>query len=275
MNHHPQVQEQLRAAILAEAGRLGHHLTPFYPELNGPDQLAMCSQCGGRITVNGHLHALEFACDGNKLRALESGAWLTGGTASLLLERFERELKELPPDVARFFDPGEFDPPNRMLRSNDGVWNLSWLLREDPHLPIDEDNPQTPGGLVDLQRMVSEEGFFAARYIGPLFNPNPFEDETLWDVLPLEPGTLGLAYECEGIDGKFYWHFRRLEGITGYCVSYEDFDFKLSPKEFLAAQKALIPTPPGTYLCDPDSRAQGRAEAEEALEAQAALLDDY
>lgn len=275
MNHHPQVQEQLRAAILSEAKRLDHDLTLFYPEVDGPDQLAICQKCGGRITVNGHLEALAFACDGSKLRALESGAWLTGHTAPLLLERFERELKELPPSVARFFDPGEFDPPNQWLTSDDGVWRLSWLMREDPHLPISHDNPQTPGGLVDLQRMIKEDGFFPARYIGPLFNPNEFEDEALWDVLPLKPNTLGLAWECQGRDGKFRWRFRRLKGVTGYYVSDEDLDFNLDRKDLLAAQKALIPTPLGTYLCDPDSRAEGRAEAEEALEAQAGILDDF
>jgi len=281
MNHHPEVIRQRMKAMRAEAKRLGHRLTSFsrsYDPDAGATRYACCLDCGGRLIVSGdfdsgdaHLNALTFSCNArdNGLRAIESQAWLIGCAPRLLLKRFGRALEdEVPPHIRRFFDPGEFDPIGGFLRSDDQVWRLEWILREDPWMPIDEDNPQSRGGLVKLQRMVAQHRMKPARYIGPYLNPNIGRDKTLWEVMPLEPGELGWAYfSHEGEEDQFghtpiRGRFRRHQGVTGYAVtggtlirgtaSKSNLDFDLSDEERGIVEASQIPTPEEAEVQDPE-----------------------
>jgi len=282
MNHHPDVIQHRKKAMLAESKRLGHRLTPFKSRASDPaqeaDLYACCLDCGARLVLSGdfdsgdfdcgeaHLNALTFSCHpgGNALRALESQAWLLSLSPTLLLKRFERALEEeVPPHIRRFFDPGEFDPLGGFLRSDDQVWRLEWILREDPWMPIDEENPQSREGLVKLQRMVAEHRMKPARYVGPYLNPNIGRDKTLWEVMPLEPGALGWAYfSHEGEEDQFghtpiRWRFRRTSGVTGYAITggttgKSNFDFALSDEERGIVEASQIPTPEEAEVQDPE-----------------------
>jgi len=176
--NHPKEQERLLEIIHIEAKKLGHSLSSFYyetyEETMGAKRHAYCRRCGARLTLGGDLEALNVRCQsqGNRLRAIESQAWLTGISPQLLLERLEQALEELSPDIARFFAPGDFNPDSEELLSNDGIWRLKWLLRDQDNLPISQDNPQSPTGMVELQRMVADKRLFPARYIGPRLNPD-------------------------------------------------------------------------------------------------------
>jgi len=281
MNHHPDVIQHRKKAMLAESKRLGHRITPFESRASDPaqeaDLYACCLDCGARLVLSGDysgdfncgeagLNALHFSCNpgGNGLRALESQAWLLRLSPTLLLKRFERALEdEVPPHIRRFFDPGEFDPLGGFLRSDDQVWRLEWILREDPWMPIDEENPQSREGLVKLQRMVAEHRMKPARYVGPYLNPNIGRDKTLWEVMPLEPGALGWAYfSHEGKEDQFghtpiRWRFRRTSGVTGYAITggttgKSNFDFALSDEERGIVEASQIPTPEEAEVQDPE-----------------------
>jgi len=256
--NHPKEQERLLEIIHIEAKKRGHYLSPFYSETYeetmGAKQHACCQRCGARLTLGGDLEVLSVPCQsqGNRLRAIESQAWLIGISPQLLLERLEQELEELPPDIARFFDPGDFDPDNEELVSNDGIWRLKWLLRDQDNLPIGEDNPQSPTGMVELQRMVADKRLFPARYIGPRLNPNISDDPELWIVQPLEPNTLGLAYRVKPMSGPVYWCFRRSQGVTGHYVPYEALDFELTADQVQEVNTGRVETPPQATVQDPE-----------------------
>lgn len=314
MNHHPDVIAHRKKAMLTEAKRLVHQITPFESRASDTAQeadfYACCLDCGARLVLSGdydgdfdcgeaNLNALTFSChpEGNGLRALESQAWLLRLSPTLLLARFKRALEEeVPPHIRRFFDPGEFDPLGGFLRSDDQVWRLEWILREDPWMPIDEENPQGREGLVKLQRMVAEQRMRPARYVGPYLNPNIGRDKTLWEVMPLEPGELGWVYfSHEGGEDQFgftpvQWRFRRSQGVTGYAIGgpttsehatseravtgrdqsgvvrgsvlkakTKTFDFDLSEEERLLVEASQIPTPEEAEVQDPEVIAAIRA----------------
>lgn len=217
-------------AIRAHTRKLGHSLTPFYrktyDENDGEELIACCTKCGRRINggYNRGDEALDGPCDGNEARALESGAWLTGHAPRLLLRRLARAVQEMDPRLHRFFDPGDFHAGNQWLLSEDGVWRLKRYLRDLPDFPVDDENPQPPEGLVELQRLVPAAQMRAARYVGKRHNPNIGDDTRYWLVQPLEPGTRGVAYQVDD-DRSVHWRFRRQGGVTGYYVASDDIAF--------------------------------------------------
>jgi len=90
----------------------------------------------------------------------------------------------------------------------------------------------------------------------------------LWEVVPLEPGTLGWAYfSHEGEEDQFghtpiRWRFRRTSGVTGYAVtggtlirgtvSKSNLDFDLSDEERRIVEARQIPTPEEAEVKDPE-----------------------
>lgn len=208
-------------ALSAHVKTLGHDMTVFYYNTYDPmhnaHQNACCKKCGRKLSYRGeedHNDAMEFSCIPDDERALESRAWLTSVSPRLLLQRLTEAVSELPTELQKFFDPGHFDASREILDSTDLIWRLQWYLRERPRDPISESNPQYPGGIVELERLVRQEDIFEARYIGPTINPNIGDDPDYWSIVELDTDTDGIAYR----DDDELWRFRRITGTTGYGI---------------------------------------------------------
>lgn len=246
---HPSTEGQQLHAFCAHAKSLGHDLTPFHFEtfhaVDGANRIACCKICGRRLSFGGsggYSDALYHLCDADADRALEGMAALTGGVPTLLLARLTTAVAELPDEVRRFFVPGHFDDRMQCLESEDYVWCLQWHPRKCPDGPIDQDNPQPPDGIVELERRVPEKAMRPARYVGRRYNPNLSEDPKDWLVEPLSPQTQGLAYYVD----ENRWYFRRTEGVVGYYVKREDVEFETPALRRTSAITALAATAPGS-----------------------------
>ncbi len=229
---HPSTDVIELQALSAHVKTLGHDMTVFYhetyDEIDDARQNACCKRCGRKLSYGGADYdndAMKFPCLPDEERARESSAWLTGASPRLLLERLTQEVAKLPIELQRLFDPGHFDAGRERLDSEDWIWRLKWYLRDRPQDPISASNPQPPGGIVELERLVSKENIFKARYIGPKVNPNIGDNPDYWLVEELDTDTDGIAYQDEG----GVWRFRRITGAVGYRVPYEH--LRLLPAE--------------------------------------------
>ena len=218
---HPLTDIYNLQALSAHVKTLGHDMTVFYYNTYDPmdnaHRNACCKKCGRKLSYGGKEEdndTMNFPCILDDESARESRAWLTGVSPRLLLQRLTEAASELPTELRKFFDPGHFDASRQRLDSTDFIWRLQWYLRERPKEPISDSNPQLPGGIVQLERLVSQENIFKARYVGPKLNPNIGNDEDYWLTVELDTETDGIAYR----DEDELWRFRRVTGTTGYGI---------------------------------------------------------
>ncbi len=239
--HSIPLRRQMIGDAYAQATSLGHRLTRFhelevrylYTGFEMPPEhrlLAVCQKCGREAKLpNGYGEALYMDCEPDPLGAAQAMAALTAQVPALLYSRLTQAAQALPEDIALYFEPGQFDTHRQHLWSNDGIWRLSWSLRQHPDLPITPDNPQSAAGRVELHRQVAQSHIFPVRYTGPLRDPNISDDPLRRRIRPLLPDEVGLAIRIE--DAGYsrhddHWRFRRLGGARAYRVPPYHLDFK-------------------------------------------------
>jgi hypothetical protein len=252
MSFHSLFRTKAIEAARLQSRYLNHSLTPLYeytPEGEETQLLGHCTNCGMRVNVDSarrslHGEGLHLPCDHNSLRCIESRAWIISKNPALMMRRFEQELEQFDEAQRALFEDGDFQPLNYALFSRDGVWSLRYEVRELPDEPIGEDNRQSAGGIVTLEREVPDESMQWSRYIGPRLNPNGHENSQFWLVLPLESGEYGWGYW----DSQAQWRFRREDGVVGYYVSHRDcvieekpqFEFLHHPSNFKIPRETLF-----------------------------------
>jgi hypothetical protein len=247
MSFNPLFKSKAVEAVRLQSRYLGHDLSNLY-EYNVEGEpchlLAHCANCGMRADVDSGTRtltgdALHRPCDHSALRSIESMAWMISKIPALMLRRFQQEMPQFSEEMRALFTDGDFQPENYCLMSRDGIWSLRYEMREYPHEPISDDNRQSAGGIVTLERDVAVESIRWARYTGPRLNPNGHENSKHWVVLPLETNECGWFY-C---DSNGRWRFRRDDGVIGYFVKQSDCSPEGRPTGAMGRLSPLAPFP--------------------------------